>query len=104
MSGSEWLTPGVSQLIELALEEDLGRGDITTDATVGAEVRASGTIVAREPVVVAGLVVAAEVFRRLDPAMTIQTRRRDGDQLEAGGELLRVSGPARALLRAERTA
>ena len=104
MAGSEWLTPAVSRLIDLALEEDLGRGDITTDATVGPEVRASGSIVAREPVVVAGLGVAAEVFRRVDAGIRIETGRRDGDEVPAGGELLQVSGSARGLLRAERTA
>ena len=104
MAGSEWLTPAVSRLIDLALEEDLGRGDITTDATVGPEVRASGSIVAREAVVVAGLGVAAEVFRRVDPAIRTETGRRDGDEVAAGGDILQVSGPARGLLRAERTA
>jgi hypothetical protein len=104
MAGSEWLTPAVSRLIDLALEEDLGRGDITTDATVGPEVRASGSIVAREAVVIAGLAVAAEVFRRVDPAIRIETGRRDGDEVPAGGDILQVSGPARGLLRAERTA
>jgi nicotinate-nucleotide pyrophosphorylase (carboxylating) len=104
MAGSEWLTPAVSRLIDLALEEDLGRGDITTDATVGPAVRASGSIVAREAVVIAGLAVAAEVFRRVDPAIRIETGRRDGDEVPAGGDILQVSGPARGLLRAERTA
>jgi nicotinate-nucleotide pyrophosphorylase (carboxylating) len=104
MAGLEWLTPAVSRLIDLALEEDLGRGDITTDATVGPEVRATGTIVARESVVVAGLGVAAEVFRRVDAGVRIETGRRDGDEIADGGDILQVSGGARGLLRAERTA
>jgi nicotinate-nucleotide pyrophosphorylase (carboxylating) len=104
MSEAFWLTPAVGRLIDLALDEDLGRGDVTTDATVGPEVWAEGSIVAREPVVVAGLAVAAEVFRRLDATTTIEPRVADGDQIAADGELLRVAGAARALLRAERTA
>ena len=100
----QWLSPAVGRLIDLALDEDLGRGDVTTDATVGPDVRAVGMIVAREPVVVAGLAVAAEVFRRLEASAIIEPLVADGDELPIGGQLLRVAGSARALLRAERTA
>jgi nicotinate-nucleotide pyrophosphorylase (carboxylating) len=101
---SEWLAPGARQLIALALDEDLGRGDLTTDAVIGPAARGRGTIVAREPVVVAGLGVAAEVFRQVDPATAIELRVGDGDRVPAGGVLLAVEGSARGLLRAERTA
>ena len=100
----DWLPPGAIRLIELALEEDLGRGDLTTDALIGADVRAHGSVVAREPVVVAGLQVAAEVFRRVDPGIDFVPLVTDGAQLGAGDTLLRVAGSARGLLRAERTA
>jgi nicotinate-nucleotide pyrophosphorylase (carboxylating) len=99
----DWLGPSVQRLIELALDEDLGRGDITTDATVPAELGAAGAVVAREPVVVAGLAVAAEVWRRLDPRVVVTASCRDGDALARGGTLLEVRGSARALLRGERT-
>jgi nicotinate-nucleotide pyrophosphorylase (carboxylating) len=100
----DWLPPGAHRLIDLALEEDLGRGDITTDALIGPEVRAHATVVAREPLVAAGLLVAAEVFRRVDATTEIETLVSDGAQIAPGDALLRVGGSARALLRAERTA
>jgi nicotinate-nucleotide pyrophosphorylase (carboxylating) len=99
-----WLSPAVLRLIELALEEDLGRGDVTTDAVVDATVRAEGEVVAREPVIVAGLAVASEVFRRMDASLTVVPLVEDGAQLAAGGALLRVAGAAAGLLRGERTA
>jgi len=104
MSTAAWLSPAVLRLIELALEEDLGRGDVTTDAVVDAGARAEGEIVAREPVVAAGLGVAAEVFRRVDATLTIVPLVEDGDAVAAGGALVRVAGAAAGLLRAERTA
>jgi nicotinate-nucleotide pyrophosphorylase (carboxylating) len=99
-----FLTPSVDQLIALALEEDLGRGDVTTAAVVDARASATGEIVAREPLVVAGLAVAAAVFRRVDPAIQSGARVADGDAVEAGARLMSLSGPAAALLAAERTA
>jgi nicotinate-nucleotide pyrophosphorylase (carboxylating) len=101
---TDWLPPGAIRLIELALEEDLGRGDLTTDALIGPDARAHGAIVARESVVVAGLPVAAEVFRRVDPATQVTPLVAEGAQVAAGEMLLRVAGSARGLLRAERTA
>lgn len=103
-SFAEWLPPGATRLIDLALEEDLGRGDLTTDAVIPAGKRAIATVVARESVVVAGLAVAAEVFRRVDPTLEIKLLTQDGAEVAAGGALLEASGSARALLRGERTA
>lgn len=99
-----WLPPGASHLIDLALEEDLARGDLTTDAVIDDQLRGSGTIISREAVVVAGVNVAAEVFTRLDPQAEVAISAVDGAELPAGGEILRVHGSARGLLRAERTA
>jgi nicotinate-nucleotide pyrophosphorylase (carboxylating) len=99
-----FLTPSVDRLIALALEEDLGRGDVTTRALVGASSKAHGRVVAREPLVVAGLAVAAAVFRRLDPGVAITLLAADGDDLIAGAGLMAVSGDAAGLLSAERTA
>jgi nicotinate-nucleotide pyrophosphorylase (carboxylating) len=100
----QWLSPAAHRLIDLALEEDLGRGDVTTDAVVDGALAAVGQVVAREPVVVAGLEIAAEVFRRVDPALAIERLARDGELCPAGATLLRVQGAARGILRAERTA
>ncbi len=91
-------------LVRLALEEDLGRGDATSLATVEQAQRARGTIVAKAPLVVAGLAVAAEVFQQTDPASVVEVRWGDGAHVQAGDVVALVTGDARALLAAERTA
>ncbi len=104
LAPADWLPPAATALIDLALAEDLGNGDLTTDAVIGASTRGRATIIAKEPVIVAGVLVAAEVFRRVDAALAIELLVEDGDDLTVGAPLLRASGSARALLRAERTA
>lgn len=97
-------SPAVERLIELALEEDIGPGDITTQAVVPAQLMAEAELVAKEPLVVAGLAVAGRVFQRLDPAAAVTPLVADGVAASAGQGLLRVAGRAQALLTAERTA
>lgn len=92
------------EIVRRALAEDLRWGDVTTDATVGPDDRASGQIVAGEPCVVAGLDVAVEAFTQLDPRVELTRDRSDGDSCGAGDIVLAVAGSARALLTAERTA
>src|SRR5687767_12335442 len=92
------------EIVRRALAEDLGWGDVTTEATVGSDQRARGIILAKSPCVVAGLNVAAEVFRQLDPAVGFVTRRRDGAACEPGETVAELSGSAAAMLTAERTA
>jgi nicotinate-nucleotide pyrophosphorylase (carboxylating) len=96
--------PEIRELIERALAEDVGSGDATTLALVDAEARTSARIVARHELVVAGLHVAAEVFRMADPGLRVEILAADGETVAAGAAVLRVAGPARALLTAERTA
>ena len=91
-------------LVRRALDEDVGAGDVTTDATVAAEQRARGTFIAKAPCVQAGIDVAAEVFRQVDASVIVASRRLDGERCMPGDELALVTGPARALLVAERTA
>lgn len=91
-------------LIRLALEEDIGPGDITTDALIDKDRVARGMIFAKESLVLAGLQVVQEVFITLDPAMSFDTTFQDGDQVESGDEILTVRGKLRALLTGERTA
>ena len=98
------LTPATLALIDAALEEDLGRGDVTSEAVLDAAATAKGAIVAKQRLVLAGLEVAAEVFRRVDGAIRFERLCGDGDEVERGGEVARVSGGARTLLGAERTA
>jgi len=91
-------------LVRRALEEDLGAGDVTTEATVDPVQRARGVFIVKAPCVVAGLDVAAETFRQVDPSVTVSCRRLDGERCTPGDELAVVNGTARALLIAERTA
>jgi nicotinate-nucleotide pyrophosphorylase (carboxylating) len=87
------------------LAEDLGTaGDITSAAVIPADARFRGAMVAREPIVVAGLPLAAAFFERLDPQATPTLLAEDGGASPAGATLLRVEGQARALLTAERAA
>ncbi|WEX11816.1 carboxylating nicotinate-nucleotide diphosphorylase [Chelativorans sp. AA-79] len=92
-------------LVRAALVEDLGRaGDLTTDAVVPVGFPAELTLTARQQGVVAGLDVAALAFRLVDPAISMQVERPDGSVVGAGDVIASVSGPARGLLTAERTA
>lgn len=98
------MTAAVRRLVDLALEEDIGSGDITTDALVPPEARAAATIIAKEPLVVAGLDVARYVFRQLDPAIRFDTPTADGTAVEKGQVVVQLQGQLAALLTAERTA
>ena len=90
-------------LIDRALAEDVGSGDVTTEATVAADARARATIVQKAPGVIYGLEVAAAVFTRLDPEAAVE-RGPEGEWREAGARVLAIEGSARALLTGERTA
>jgi len=95
----------VARLIQNALDEDLGSGgDITSNATIPADMHFHGVMAARHKMVVAGLDIAGQVFKTVDSAIDWQPQVNDGDVVRAGDVLARVSGPGRALLTAERTA
>ena len=98
------LSPAVEALVALALEEDLGRGDVTSEAIFGADERSSGRIVAKEPLVVAGVALAAAVFARVDGETRFSPRAADGTRAAKGEVVAVVEGRTRALLSAERTA
>jgi len=91
-------------LIRRALAEDIGHGDVTTEATIPAGTQSTARIVAREAGAVAGLPVAQQVFAALDPTVRFETQVADGAEVEAGATLAQISGEARALLTAERVA
>ncbi|HEY0971228.1 MAG TPA: carboxylating nicotinate-nucleotide diphosphorylase [Gemmatimonadales bacterium] len=91
-------------MVRSALEEDGAFNDLTTVATVVSDRHARGQVVARERGVVAGVSLAVEAFRQLDPKMTIRVDAEDGAAVEAGTTVLFLSGHARALLSAERVA
>ena len=92
------------EVVRRALAEDLGWGDVTTEATIRPEQRARGIIVAKSPCILAGIDVAAEAFRQLDPAVSFQARRSDGELCAAGDVVAEARGAAAAMLTAERTA
>lgn len=98
------MTAPLEELIRLALAEDLGAGDVTSEAVIDANARACGTILAREPGVISGLSVAAAVFAALSGELSFAARVADGDRVDAGTELAKVDGNARALLSGERVA
>jgi nicotinate-nucleotide pyrophosphorylase (carboxylating) len=91
-------------LVAAALSEDVGGGDWTTEWTVAEGVRAEAVVVAKEGLVVAGVEAARMVFRTVDPRVDVDVVTGNGVGVRAGGELLRMRGPARAILTAERTA
>ena len=91
-------------LVRQALAEDRGRGDATSMATVVRGIRARGTIIAKSDLVVAGLDVAAETFRQVDPKAVFEVKWGDGSRVQPGEVVASVFGDAHALLEAERTA
>ncbi|MDE1967530.1 MAG: carboxylating nicotinate-nucleotide diphosphorylase [Alphaproteobacteria bacterium] len=95
----------VEPLVRAALLEDLGRaGDITTDAVVPSDARATTALVARKAGVVAGLDCAAIAFRLIEPALKIEILRPDGSAVTAGETIATIAGLTRGILSAERVA
>ena len=95
----------IEPVVRAALLEDLGRaGDITTDAVVPAEAKVEAVIAARQPGVLAGLDAALLAFELIDPALRIERLRADGDRISRGETVAQISGRARGVLGAERTA
>jgi nicotinate-nucleotide pyrophosphorylase (carboxylating) len=90
-------------LVDRALAEDVGGGDVTTEATVAGDARGVATITQKAPGVISGLDAAEAVFRRLDPGAVVE-RGPEGAWREPGAVVMRVEGRARALLTGERTA
>jgi len=98
------MTSFLTRLIDMALAEDIGTGDITTDYLVSCNSRGRGIIVAKEDLVLAGLDIAKTVFQRLDPKIHLQSDYEDGAEIVCGETVLLLEGSLRALLTAERTA
>src|SRR5258705_3545782 len=95
----------IEPLVRMALLEDLGRaGDLTTDAIVPVNRRATTLLVARQPGVVAGLDLARLAFQLIDPAIELRIERHDGAALAPGDVIAAITGPARGILTAERVA
>jgi nicotinate-nucleotide pyrophosphorylase (carboxylating) len=92
------------EAVRRALAEDLGWGDVTTEATVPPELRARGVILVKTACVIAGLDVAREAFRQLDPAVVFNAMKHDCERCEPGEIIATVHGSAAPMLTAERTA
>jgi len=96
--------PRIDHLIDLAIEEDAGLGDVTSRAIFSAKDRSRAFIDAKQPLVVCGLAIAGRVFVRVDPTLKVTLLAQDGDRVKAGARVLAVAGPTATLLTAERTA
>ncbi|PYI88853.1 MAG: carboxylating nicotinate-nucleotide diphosphorylase [Verrucomicrobia bacterium] len=90
--------------IDIALREDIGEGDVTTQLVVPEEARAKARVLSREKAVIAGTSPAVEVFRRVDPELKVSTTLTDGAAVLGGETILEISGSARSILTAERVA
>ena len=98
------LTADMLRLIDWALQEDLGTGDCTSMSSVPEGMLHEGFVLAKEDGVVAGIDVAREVFRLVDDSVQFESLKRDGEALVPGDVVIRVKGPARSILSAERLA
>jgi nicotinate-nucleotide pyrophosphorylase (carboxylating) len=98
------LPPAVYRLIDLALDEDLGRGDLTTEAIFGPDQEARAVLLAKSDVVLSGLDAVMAVFQRVDKRVRCAPLFADGMRVASGTEVLHLRGPVRALLAGERTA
>ena len=94
----------IRKIVKIALEEDLGFGDLTSNTLLSKNMSANAKIVAKEAMVVAGIAVAQEVFHQIDATLTVKYHQRDGAWVGANTQLLTISGNAQSLLQAERVA
>ena len=96
--------PQVEQIITLALNEDIGTGDITTLSTIPEDKTATGRFVAKEDMIICGIDLAAHIFARVDPSIELKANFKDGDAVKKGDVIATVSGNAQNVLTGERTA
>lgn len=104
MTDSPLYKEELRQFIKTALDEDVGRGDLTSLATIPADQTLSAAMVARENMVIAGMFLAAEIIKTCDPLARIEVIAADGLEVVANSVILKVTGNAQKLLTAERTA
>jgi nicotinate-nucleotide pyrophosphorylase (carboxylating) len=94
----------IRYIVKKALEEDIGSGDITTSAIISKGFEAKGTIIAKEDLILAGIVISSESFKILDPKIIFRKRCNDGNLAQAGKIIAEVKGNAQTILMAERVA
>lgn len=98
------MDPRTEHLIDLALDEDAGLGDVTSRSVIPAGHRSRAHVAAGQDLVLCGMEVAERVFARVDPSIRLEALARDGDRIARGKKVLRVAGPTASILTAERTA
>jgi nicotinate-nucleotide pyrophosphorylase (carboxylating) len=94
----------LDSIIQAALDEDLGDGDVTTDATIPADMTCRGKVVCQSDGVIAGMAVVRRVFELVDPEVQCDSKVKDGEKVQEDQIVARLSGRARSILRAERVA
>jgi len=94
----------IDKIIEQALLEDIGTGDITTESIIPSNLKAKGIIKTSEEGVIAGLDIACLVFQKLDSEIIFQEKTKDGTKVARGKELAEITGPARTIFKGERVA
>lgn len=94
----------VRQLIQAAIEEDVGRGDVTTEATIAEHVMSHARLIAKEEIILAGMDVFGKVYAAIDSTVDIKPSSKDGDLVSAGTVIAALEGRARSLLAGERVA
>lgn len=94
----------IRRAVRLGLEEDLAQGDVTTASLFPSRVPARASIVAQQPLVVAGMAAAVQTFFLVDPSLRLTVRKHDGDSAQNGDTLLLIEGDGRSILQAERVA
>ena len=94
----------IEEIVDRALAEDLGKGDVTTEALISSDQRGTGFIVAKREGILAGIEVAKQVFHRVDPELKVEILLEDGARVKPGGKVAKVSGSIASILKAERIA
>jgi nicotinate-nucleotide pyrophosphorylase (carboxylating) len=98
------IKPQIEEIIDRALSEDLGKGDVTTDALISIDQQGTGFIIAKQEGILAGTEITKQVFLRVDPKLEVDILLVDGTRVKPGNKVVRVSGSAASILKAERVA
>ena len=98
------IKPQIEEIVERALAEDLGKGDVTTGALIPGDQQGTGFIVAKKEGILAGTVVAKLVFHRVDPELKVEVLLEDGARIKPSTKVARVAGSIASILKAERVA
>ena len=96
--------PEIEEIVERALAEDLGKGDVTTGALIPGDQQGNGFVLAKEEGILAGTGAARQVFHRVDPGLKVEILLEDGARVKPGSKVAKISGSIASILKAERVA